>query len=125
MIGNGLNLVNASTKSHQLRNPIKHTRNCVDPMSCLSVCPSASFCFRDFLQLISVPRPDEGEQGVGVGEGGEGEEVLLEYDVEWLSIIQASHHLLSAARGQVREQKGLLSFVAGVAGFVGWMVVAE
>eukprot|EP00752_Nemacystus_decipiens_P014837 g13209.t1 len=55
----------------------------------------------DFLQLISVPRPDVGEQGVGVGEGGEGDEVLLEYDVEWLSIVQASHHLLSNERGKV------------------------
>ena len=51
---------------------------------------------RDFLQLISVPRPD-GEEG-----GGEGEEVLVEYDVEWLAILQASHHLLTSSRGRVR-----------------------
>ena len=49
---------------------------------------------RDFLQLVSVPRPD--------GEGGEGSEVLVEYDVEWLSIVKASHHLISTFRGRVR-----------------------
>lgn len=48
---------------------------------------------RDFLQLVSVPRPD--------GEGGEGDEVLVEYDVEWLSIVKSTHHLLSNTRGQV------------------------
>ncbi|CAM9984150.1 unnamed protein product [Ascophyllum nodosum] len=48
---------------------------------------------RDFLQLVSVPRPD--------GEGGEGSEVLVEYDVEWLSIVKASHHLISTFRGRV------------------------
>ncbi|CAM9554255.1 unnamed protein product [Pylaiella littoralis] len=56
---------------------------------------------KDFLQLVSVPRPDAGEQGVGAGECGEGDEIKLEYDVEWLSIVQASHYLLSNSRGQV------------------------
>ncbi|CAM9614805.1 unnamed protein product, partial [Hapterophycus canaliculatus] len=58
---------------------------------------------KDFLQLISIPRPDRQEQGAdGGGQGSSQEdEVVLEYDVEWLSIVQASHYLLSSARGQV------------------------
>lgn len=48
---------------------------------------------RDFLQLISVDRPD--------GEGGEGDEILVEYDVEWLAIVKASHHLLTDSFEQV------------------------
>ncbi|CAB1120964.1 unnamed protein product [Ectocarpus sp. CCAP 1310/34] len=56
---------------------------------------------RDFLQLVSVPRPNGQEQGPGVVGGGEGDEVLLEYDVEWLSIVQKSHYLLSNSRGHV------------------------
>ncbi|CAM9497530.1 unnamed protein product [Sphacelaria rigidula] len=50
---------------------------------------------RDFLQLISVPRPQEGN-------GCEGQAVNLEYDVEWLSILKASHHLLSNTRDEVK-----------------------
>lgn len=57
---------------------------------------------RDFLQLVSVPRPEGQEQGPGAVGGGEGDEVLLEYDVEWLSIVQESHYLLSNSRGHVR-----------------------
>ncbi|CAM9371145.1 unnamed protein product [Scytosiphon promiscuus] len=57
---------------------------------------------KDFLQLISITRPDVQEQGGGGGQGdSQGDEVLLEYDVEWLSIVQASHYLLSSSRGQV------------------------
>lgn len=48
---------------------------------------------RDFLQLISVPRPD--------GVGGEGDEVLVEHDVEWLSILKSSHNLLVNSRQKV------------------------
>lgn len=49
---------------------------------------------RDFMQLVSVDRPD--------GEGGEGDEVLVEYDVEWLAIVKASHFLVSDSCGKVR-----------------------
>lgn len=50
---------------------------------------------RDFMQMVSLTRPDGG--------GGDGDEVMVEYDPEWLAILKASHYLLKNTREQVNR----------------------